>query len=107
MGIRHQPRLHARAARLLAHEVRLAQARGGAESLQALHDRHRWSEGSLHSRGRARPESEAAAASARMAWLDLRVHGNHSDAHRSELAWRRRTRFVHGDRALATRLWIF
>ena len=42
-----------------------------------------------------------------MAGIDLRVHGNHPDAHRSGRARRRREGFVHRDRAVAAGLRIF
>ena len=51
-------------------------------------------------------QSQAAAAAARMAGLDLRVHANHPDFDRSRGARRRRARRVHGNRAVIAGLWF-
>ena len=63
---------------VLAHAVRLAQARGRTQPPSALQGDDRRPRASFHPRARARPESETTAAVPRMARDDLRVHARSS-----------------------------
>src|SRR3989442_568482 len=89
VALRHRPRVHEVARRLLARPLRLARAGGGAQRAPPVHrgaGRHR---PALHPRARGGTTPDAAAALARLAGLDRRIPAAGPDADRSGALRRR------------------
>src|SRR5207237_7599497 len=92
------------ARRVLARPLRLARARSTAEPALALHGGPRRDRRALHPRARRRSCADAAAAFARLAWLDRGVRADPADADRSRALRRRPGGRVHRRRAVAAGL---